>query len=214
MKGTSVVVLIGLLVVLAGIAMPSTQTSTVEGCVSGERDIPGDGHCSGIESTTKVTTSNPTKAPTIGFGILLVLIGGVMGYNTGFSDSASGRKSDTVLRASSEVVDLETGETTTLVLPVHTDNVEVAIERFKSRCVSEGYEIKEEPNVEVEAKSQGPSDTGKVQSNQNTDRSDNIAVRRWRKADGPLEKGYLIAAGLAIFWFILVVVLGIIGILV
>ncbi|UPV74958.1 hypothetical protein M0R89_02565 [Halorussus limi] len=211
MKGTSVVVLVGLVVVLAGLAMPSTQTNTVEGCVEGERAVSGDGYCSGIESSAEVTTPNPAKAPTIGFGFLLVLVGGAMSYSAGRSGGRSDDRSDTVLRVSGEVVDRDTGETTTLALPVHTDSVDAATRRFESRCRSEGYDVAGDPSVDVESKSDNSPGPEPARVADGTGESGNLVVRRWRAADGVLEKAYLAVVGLLIFWGGLVVVLAILG---
>jgi uncharacterized membrane protein len=155
MNDSSVIIFIGLLVALSGLTMSSTQTSTIEGCVEGQGGISGDEYCSGVESTTEITTSNPWKEPTIGLGILLIFIGSFVSYKKGASSGTSDSSSDAVLRVSSEVIDSETGETTTLALPVHTDSVEVASERFKSRCEKEGYEVQGEPQVEVKRPSEG-----------------------------------------------------------
>ncbi|RRJ28730.1 hypothetical protein [Halocatena pleomorpha] len=204
MKGASIIVFIGLIIIVGGFMMPSTQTSTVNGCIEGEYGITGDSHCSGIESSAEVTTTNPTKAPTIGFGILLVIIGSVRSYSTGLNNGIS--NNNTILRVSGKVTNMETGKTTTLVLPVHTDSIEVATKRFRSRCKSEEYELIDEPDVVVESRSQGISDTNGEGSINNINKEDNLAVRRWKKSDGALEKLYLIAIGILVLWLVLIVV--------
>lgn len=206
MKGASIIVFIGLIIIVAGFITPSTQTSTVNGCIEGEYGITGDSHCSGIESSAEVTTTNPTKTPTIGLGILLVIIGSVRSYSAGFNNSISNDNGNTILRVSSKVTNIETEKTTTLALPVHTDSIEVATKRFRSRCKSEGYELIDEPDVVVESRSQGISDTNEERSINNINKEDNLAVRRWKKSNGALEKLYLIAIGILILWLVLIVV--------
>lgn len=77
-----VLLAIGVLVLLMGVAMPSTETNTSRSCVN---DPYGYGEtCS--QSTYEVPNSE--KGPTIFFGIILSLIGGVSLMN-GASNSSS-----------------------------------------------------------------------------------------------------------------------------
>ena len=58
--------------------------------------------------------------------------------------------SDRTLLVSSEVVDVETGEKSSVQLTVHTYSISYAVERFEQKCRDEGYQPTEKPKIEVQ----------------------------------------------------------------
>lgn len=59
-------------------------------------------------------------------------------------------ETDRTLLVTSEVVDVETNEKTTVQLPVNTDSTTFAIEAFEKKCKESGYQPVTKPEVTVE----------------------------------------------------------------
>lgn len=78
------VVGLGVLVLLIGLSMPATTTQTSTTCVDSTYDI-GDGCVD-----TNYQAPNPSRGPTIGFGLLLVLIGGALSLRSSSTGTNKG----------------------------------------------------------------------------------------------------------------------------
>ena len=72
-----VILILGVVIALAGLAMPATETQTITSCVEGPRGIPNDGYCTGYESSATTEVPNTDRPPVIFVGLFLISSGGI-----------------------------------------------------------------------------------------------------------------------------------------
>jgi hypothetical protein len=81
----------GVVIAIAGLGMPATETNTVTSCVEDHRGIPNDNICTGYQSSSTVEVENTSRGPTILGGVLIGITGGVIAA-TGTEGETSNRK--------------------------------------------------------------------------------------------------------------------------
>lgn len=76
MNTGTAVLSVGVIIMLFGFTMPATQTIYGESCTQG--GWVGDFYFEGQCYYSETTVANPDRAGTLGFGIILVIVGGVV----------------------------------------------------------------------------------------------------------------------------------------
>lgn len=102
----------------------------------------------------EVTTPNPAKDATLGFGGILFLVGLIASVVSGGVSTERKTRPDPsppqyVLEVSGEVVEADSNDNTTLTMRIRSDNVDQAAEQFKESALEDGYVLKGDPSVEV-----------------------------------------------------------------
>ncbi len=174
-----ILLIIGILVLLAGLGMPSEQTVTSRTCTEGSwvGGVYVEGNC--YEGA--VSSPNPAKGATTGFGFILTVVGGIAALagttgesrrsdrNTGGIPDSPGTASPTyTLEITGTVIDAETSEETTLSMRVRSDDADRAAETFKETALDEGHVLKGDPDVEVVSVADSPASSA-VSEGEETD---------------------------------------------
>lgn len=169
MKYGSIAV-IGVIILLIGFSMPSTETITSESCTEGVNF--GDSRIGGgcVESQTEVP--NTTRGPVIFVGFALALVGGTMALlddgdskegNRNLADvpvkDGSTQESNssinnvgsntTKIRITAKTRDPDTGETATSELTIETTDINEAKNQFLQHCNQDGIEVVSELQTEI-----------------------------------------------------------------
>ena len=161
---------IGVVILLVGFSMPSTETITSESCTEGVNF--GDSRIGGgcVESQTEVP--NTTRGPVIFVGFALTLVGGTMTLIDGGLSKAANRNlvdipakdgstqessssinnvggNTTKIRITAQTRDSDTGETATSELTIETTDINEAKNQFLQHCNQEGIEVVSELQSEI-----------------------------------------------------------------
>lgn len=161
---------IGVVILLVGFSMPSTETITSESCTEGVNF--GDSRIGGgcVESQTEVP--NTTRGPVIFVGFALTLVGGTMTLIDGGLSKAANRNlvdipakdgstqessssinnvggNTTKIRITAQTRDSDTGETATSELTIETTDINEAKNQFLQHCNQEGIEVVSELQTEI-----------------------------------------------------------------
>ena len=164
------VVFVGVVILVIGLSMPTTETITSESCTEGVSF--GDSRIGGgcVEAETEVP--NTTRGPVIFVGFALTLVGGTMGLidngksNTANNNLAGADTEDestqessssvnnvggntTKIRITAQTRNSDTGETATSELTLETTDINEAKNQFLQHCNQEGIEIVSELQTEV-----------------------------------------------------------------
>lgn len=155
-----ILLIIGIIVLLVGLGMPSEQTVTSTTCTDG--GWVGGTYVEGSCYEGQVSSPNPAKGATTGFGFILALVGGIVAAVGAAGDSGSsggtaggvldspGTASPTyTLEVTGAVIDAETSEETSLSMRIRSDDADRATEQFRETALDEGYVLKGDPDVEV-----------------------------------------------------------------